>query len=317
MTRNGITGAGAGRDRRRGSSRSRSTASPNPTPPRSRCIAYASAYLKAHHGAAFLCALLNNWPMGFYHPATLVTDAGRHGIETLPIDVHALRAGCCDARGRRGAARAPRPALRARAARGDRHAGSPGGAGGGAVRSLADFHARASQANEARAGDAGRGRRARAAGRHAAAGALAGRGARALGRAVRAGRPPEQHDAGAAAGDERARGDGGRVPRHRQSPPGRTRSPSCAPSSSAGASRARPTWPASATEPARRDRRHRGGPPAPGHRQGVRVHHPRGRDRLRQRHRLPASLRALAQGHPRVTARWSSKGWCRTATASC
>jgi error-prone DNA polymerase len=50
-------------------------------------IAYASAYLKAHHGAAFLCALLNNWPMGFYHPATLVTDAGRHGIHTLPIDV--------------------------------------------------------------------------------------------------------------------------------------------------------------------------------------------------------------------------------------
>ena len=50
-------------------------------------IAYASAYLKAHHGAAFLCALLNNWPMGFYHPATLVTDAARHGIVTLPIDI--------------------------------------------------------------------------------------------------------------------------------------------------------------------------------------------------------------------------------------
>ncbi len=50
-------------------------------------IAYASAYLKAHHGAAFLCALLNNWPMGFYHPATLVTDGTRHGIETLPVDV--------------------------------------------------------------------------------------------------------------------------------------------------------------------------------------------------------------------------------------
>jgi error-prone DNA polymerase len=50
-------------------------------------IAYASAYLKAHHGAAFLAALLNNWPMGFYHPATLVTDAARHGIVTLPIDV--------------------------------------------------------------------------------------------------------------------------------------------------------------------------------------------------------------------------------------
>jgi len=50
-------------------------------------IAYASAYLKAHHPAAFLAALLNNWPMGFYHPSTLVTDAVRHGVRVLPIDV--------------------------------------------------------------------------------------------------------------------------------------------------------------------------------------------------------------------------------------
>jgi error-prone DNA polymerase len=50
-------------------------------------IAYASAYLKAHHPAAFLCALLNNWPMGFYHPSTLVTDAVRHGVVVRPIDV--------------------------------------------------------------------------------------------------------------------------------------------------------------------------------------------------------------------------------------
>ena len=42
-------------------------------------IAYASAYLKAHHPAAFLAALLNAWPMGFYHPATLVKDAQLHG----------------------------------------------------------------------------------------------------------------------------------------------------------------------------------------------------------------------------------------------
>jgi error-prone DNA polymerase len=57
-------------------------------------IAYASAYLKAHHGAAFLCALLNNWPMGFYLPATLVTDAGRHGIRTLPVDATASQWEC-------------------------------------------------------------------------------------------------------------------------------------------------------------------------------------------------------------------------------
>jgi error-prone DNA polymerase len=50
-------------------------------------LAYASVYLKAHHPAAFLGALLNNWPMGFYHPATLVTDAVRHGVEVRPIDV--------------------------------------------------------------------------------------------------------------------------------------------------------------------------------------------------------------------------------------
>src|SRR6266849_6632792 len=50
-------------------------------------IAYASAYLKAHHPAAFFCALLNAWPMGFYHPATLVKDGQRHGVEFRPIDV--------------------------------------------------------------------------------------------------------------------------------------------------------------------------------------------------------------------------------------
>jgi error-prone DNA polymerase len=50
-------------------------------------IAYASAYLKAHHPAAFLAGLLNAYPMGFYAPATLVKDAQRHGVEVLPIDV--------------------------------------------------------------------------------------------------------------------------------------------------------------------------------------------------------------------------------------
>ncbi|MBM4398017.1 MAG: error-prone DNA polymerase, partial [Deltaproteobacteria bacterium] len=49
-------------------------------------IAYASAWLKVHHPAAFCCALLNQWPMGFYHPATLVNDAVRHGVEVRPVD---------------------------------------------------------------------------------------------------------------------------------------------------------------------------------------------------------------------------------------
>ncbi len=51
-------------------------------------IAYASAYLKRHHPTAFCVALLNAWPMGFYHPASLVKDAQRHGVEVRPIDVN-------------------------------------------------------------------------------------------------------------------------------------------------------------------------------------------------------------------------------------
>ena len=50
-------------------------------------IAYASAYLKAHYPAVFYAALLNNQPMGFYHPATLVKDAQRRGVHFAPIDV--------------------------------------------------------------------------------------------------------------------------------------------------------------------------------------------------------------------------------------
>jgi error-prone DNA polymerase len=50
-------------------------------------LVYASAYLKAHYPAAFYAALLNNQPMGFYHPSTLVKDAQRHGVRFAPIDV--------------------------------------------------------------------------------------------------------------------------------------------------------------------------------------------------------------------------------------
>jgi error-prone DNA polymerase len=49
-------------------------------------LAYASAYFKAHFPTAFYTALLNNQPMGFYHPATLVRDAQRHGVRVRPID---------------------------------------------------------------------------------------------------------------------------------------------------------------------------------------------------------------------------------------
>jgi len=57
-------------------------------------IVYASAYLKCHHPAAFYACLLNAWPMGFYHPATIVKDAQRHGVEVRPIDVNRSLWGC-------------------------------------------------------------------------------------------------------------------------------------------------------------------------------------------------------------------------------
>ena len=50
-------------------------------------IAYASAFLKVRYLAAFTAALLNNWPMGFYHPATIVKDAQRHGLAVHPVNV--------------------------------------------------------------------------------------------------------------------------------------------------------------------------------------------------------------------------------------
>jgi error-prone DNA polymerase len=50
-------------------------------------IAYASGYLKCHYLAAFTAAMLNNQPMGFYRPATLVKDAQRHGLKCKPIDL--------------------------------------------------------------------------------------------------------------------------------------------------------------------------------------------------------------------------------------
>ncbi|HMB32733.1 MAG TPA: error-prone DNA polymerase [Methylomirabilota bacterium] len=51
-------------------------------------LAYASTFLKAHHPAAFYAALLNNQPMGFYHPATIVGDAARHGQVIRSLDVN-------------------------------------------------------------------------------------------------------------------------------------------------------------------------------------------------------------------------------------
>ncbi|MGI9087644.1 MAG: DNA polymerase III subunit alpha [Chthoniobacterales bacterium] len=48
-------------------------------------LAYGSAYLKVHRAPEFYASLLNNQPMGFYAPATIVKDARRHGVKTLPV----------------------------------------------------------------------------------------------------------------------------------------------------------------------------------------------------------------------------------------
>ena len=64
-------------------------------------LVYASAYLKAHYPAAFFAAMLNNQPMGFYSPATLVKDAQRRGVRFTPIDVqHSCRDCTIEADGR-------------------------------------------------------------------------------------------------------------------------------------------------------------------------------------------------------------------------
>jgi error-prone DNA polymerase len=50
-------------------------------------LAYASAWLKCHEPAAFLAALLNSQPMGFYSASQLVQDGRRHGLEIRPVDI--------------------------------------------------------------------------------------------------------------------------------------------------------------------------------------------------------------------------------------
>jgi error-prone DNA polymerase len=52
-------------------------------------LVYASAWLKRHHPAIFLCGLLNSQPMGFYSPSMLIQDARRHSVTVLPPDIAA------------------------------------------------------------------------------------------------------------------------------------------------------------------------------------------------------------------------------------
>ena len=50
--------------------------------------AYETAWLKLNHPVEFSCGLLNNQPMGFYHPSVLVEDLKRHGMKALPVDIN-------------------------------------------------------------------------------------------------------------------------------------------------------------------------------------------------------------------------------------
>lgn len=57
-------------------------------------LAYASTWLKVHHPAEFTASLLNNQPMGFYSPATILQDGRRHGLKVKPVCVAASDWNC-------------------------------------------------------------------------------------------------------------------------------------------------------------------------------------------------------------------------------
>src|SRR4051812_49773872 len=57
-------------------------------------LAYQSTWLRVHYGPEFLCALLDEQPMGFYPPDALIHEAQRRGVEVLPADVNASAVGC-------------------------------------------------------------------------------------------------------------------------------------------------------------------------------------------------------------------------------
>lgn len=57
-------------------------------------LTYVSSWLKCHEPAAFTCALINSWPMGFYSPDQLLQDARRHGVSTFAVTVQASNWDC-------------------------------------------------------------------------------------------------------------------------------------------------------------------------------------------------------------------------------
>jgi error-prone DNA polymerase len=57
-------------------------------------LAYQSTWLRVHYAPEFLCSLLNEQPMGFYPPDSLVHEAQRRGVEVLAADVNRSRVEC-------------------------------------------------------------------------------------------------------------------------------------------------------------------------------------------------------------------------------
>ena len=249
-------------------------------------LAYQSTWLRVHYAPEFLCALLNEQPMGFYPPDALVHEAQRRGIEVLPPDVNASDGRVHGRVGRATVAPAAsrdRARLRARRAGGPtRRRSSPRAAAGGPFRDLGDLAARAGAGRPALELLAWSG----------ACDALAGGDrrvalwrlgvatpgpARAGGHAARAAARPARRAAAAAAG--RLGGDARRLRHDRPDRRARTRSRCCAPHAAARGRRE----PRPAGRCAHGARVRVGGArrraPAPGHRERHRLHAARGRAR--------------------------------------
>ncbi|MFT4036082.1 MAG: DNA polymerase III subunit alpha [Patulibacter sp.] len=78
-------------------------------------LAYQSTWLRVYYGPEYLCALLDEQPMGFYPPDTLIHEAQRRGIEVRAPDINASEAGCTiePVQPDGGASSAARPSCRA------------------------------------------------------------------------------------------------------------------------------------------------------------------------------------------------------------
>jgi error-prone DNA polymerase len=105
-------------------------------------LAYQSTWLRVHHGPEFLCALLNEQPMGFYASDSLVHDAERRGIAVRPVDVNASDVECTVESDPAGAVRIGLGCVKG-PARAELEALVEARARGGPFRSLGDLAARA------------------------------------------------------------------------------------------------------------------------------------------------------------------------------